>query len=278
MSQNYFDIGAVQSRTWNSIDSDASNSSTWFGGSTNPENGTGLGGQNTGINQREIGRSAFSVHSTSTTPNLISEQAERAMRQRERERIKRETATARVPTDGDSTPTQPSLPNSNSETTSGDESLAALERSVAEACSMVERVLKEREEKEKAIKEKERRQREERTRRDTYEQESSARQARETMQRNDTGEGTSTSSEEEAPSECVALPESPQWLCEHYQRLCRVKFPCCGRFYPCHRCHNNSGECVNDHCKAKEAFYIECSVCRHQQAVRKSLRSFIVIF
>ena len=278
VSQNYFDIGAVQSRTWNSIDSDASNSSTLFGGSSNPENGTGLGGQNIGINQREIGRSAFSVHSTSTTPNLISEQAERAMRQRERERIKRETATARVPTDGDSTRTQPSLPNSNSETTSGDESLAALERSVAEACSMVERVLKEREEKEKAIKEKERRQREERTRRDTYEQESSARQARETMQRNDTGEGTSTSSEEEAPSECVALPESPQWLCEHYQRLCRVKFPCCGRFYPCHRCHNNSGECVNDHCKAKEAFYIECSVCRHQQAVRKSLRSFIVIF
>ena len=272
--KNYFD--ACQPRTWHSVDSGASNSSTWFGGFTTPENGTDLGGQNTGINQREIGRSAFSVHSTSNTPDRISEQAERAMRQRERERIKREAAAARVSTDGDSTTTQPSLPNINSETTSDDNSLAALERRVAEACSMVERVLKEREEKEKAIKEREQTQREERARRELQEQESRAREVRETMQRNGNGEGTSTCSEE-APSQRAALPESPQWLCEHYQRLCRVKFPCCGRFYPCHRCHNNSGECENDHCKAKEAFYIECSVCRHQQEVCKSL-SILLLF
>ena len=278
VSQTDFDTGAFQSRTWHSVDPGASNSSTWFGGFTTPENGTGLGGQNTGINQREIRRSAFPVHLTSNTPDLIYEQAERAMRQRERERMKRETATARVSTDGDRTTTQPSLPNSNAETTSDDDSLAALERRVAEACSMVERVLKEREEKEKAIKEREQRQREERAKRELQEQESRARESRETMQRNGNGEGTSTGSEEEAPSQRVALPENPQWLCEHYQRLCRVKFPCCGRFYPCHRCHNNSGECENDHCKAKEAFYIECSVCRHQQEVCKSLSYFIVVF
>ena len=97
------------------------------------------------------------------------------------------------------------------------------------------------------------------------------------MQRNDNGEGTSTGSEEGAPSEGAALPENPQWLCEHYQRLCRVKFPCCGKFFPCHRCHNNSEECQNDKCKAKEAFYIECSVCRHQQAVRKSSVIILVV-
>ena len=97
------------------------------------------------------------------------------------------------------------------------------------------------------------------------------------MQRNDNGEGTSTDSEEGAPSEGAALPENPQWLCEHYQRLCRVKFPCCGKFFPCHRCHNNSDECQNDKCKAKEAFYIECSVCRHQQAVRKSSVIILVV-
>ena len=234
------------------------------------ENDTGLGGQTTGINQREIGRSPFSVQTTSTTPNIISEQAEtslaseRAIRQQERERIERATATTRVLTDGESTTVQPSLPNSNS----GTDSLATLEQRVAEACSLVERVLKEREEKDKVVKERERGQRKERSRGDLQQQERSEREPWETMQRNANREGTSTGSEEEAPSQHTASPEKPQWLCEHYQRLGRVKFPCCGRFYPCHRCHNNSEECEKDNCKANEAFYMECSVCSHQQAVR----------
>ena len=235
-------------------------------------------------NYSDIGRPALSVHSTSTTPNSISEQtetslaSERALRQQKRERIKRGTATARVSTDGESTTMQPILPNNNSGTTSDDDSLAALERRVAEACSLVERVLKEREEKVGAIKERERRQKEERARRELHEQqERKEREAKKTMQSNESGEGNSTGSEEGAPSERAVLPERPQWLCEHYQRLCRVKFPCCGRFYPCHRCHNNSDECENDSCKAKEALYIECSVCRHQQAVCK-IFSYIVIF
>lgn len=282
MSENDFDIGAMQSRTWHSIDSNASlfaqssSSSSWVGGFTNLGNGNGSEGQNSVINQSEIQGSAFSVHPTLTTPNVTSVQAEtsltseRAMRQQERERMERETATARVLTDDESTTMQSSLPDSNSGTIADDDSLAALERRVAEACSLVERVLKEREEKDKAIKERERRQREQRARRELQERERREREARETIQRNESGEGTSTGSEEEAPSQRAALPENPQWLCEHYQRLCRVKFPCCGKFYPCHRCHNNSDECENDNCKAKEAFYIECSVCRHQQAVRKS--------
>lgn len=269
MSENYFDIGAVQSRSRHSIDSDASlfPQASW---NSSIENDTGLGGQTTGINQREIGRSPFSVQTTSTTPNIISEQAEtslaseRAIRQQERERIERATATTRVLTDGESTTVQPSLPNSNS----GTDSLATLEQRVAEACSLVERVLKEREEKDKVVKERERGQRKERSRGDLQQQERSEREPWETMQRNANREGTSTGSEEEAPSQHTASPEKPQWLCEHYQRLGRVKFPCCGRFYPCHRCHNNSEECEKDNCKANEAFYMECSVCSHQQAVR----------
>ena len=36
---------------------------------------------------------------------------------------------------------------------------------------------------------------------------------------------------------CEKYPvqESPQWLCEHYQRRCKLRFPCCNRYHPCHR-------------------------------------------
>ena len=240
-----------------------------------PEN-TGLGLLNNAINQKEIGHSGFSDNPTSTIQSGIRLQAESTStsegskrKQRDPERSDRETATASMFSNDKSSTMQPVLHNGSSHI-SDDESLAALERRVAEACSLVERVLKEREEKEKARKDRELRQREERARREQQEQERREKEARESMQRHDNGEGTSTGNEEGAPSEGAGLPENPQWLCEHYQRLCRVKFPCCGRFYPCHRCHNNSDECQNDKCKAKEALFIECSVCRHQQAVRKS--------
>ena len=239
--------------------------------STTRSENTGLGLPNNVINQTEIG---FSINPTPTTQNVIRSEAESALisqgsqrKQREPERNDREMATATVCTNDGGSTMHPVLHNGNSHI-SDDESLAALERRVAEACSLVERVLKEREEREKAWKDRAQRQREERTRRE-QEQERIQKETRESIQRND-NEGTSTGREEGAPSERAALPENPQWLCEHYQRLCRVKFPCCERFYPCHRCHNNSDECQNDNCKAKEAFYIECSVCRHQQAVRKS--------
>ena len=248
---------------------------------TRPEN-TGLGLLNNTSNQKEIGHPGISDNPKSSIQNVIRLQAEATStsegskrKQREPERGDGETATATVFTNDESSTMHPVLQNSNSHI-SDDESLAALERRVAEACSLVERVLKEREEKEKARKDREQRQREERARRELQGQESRAREVGETMQRNGNGEGTSTGSEE-APSQRAALPESPQWLCEHYQRLCRVKFPCCGRFYSCHRCHNNSDECQNKNCNAKEAFYIECSVCRHQQEVCKSL-SILLLF
>ena len=211
-------------------------------------------------------------NATSTTQGLISPGTgisaltERATRERQ------ELATKTVTNVDNSRPVPPGLLNSNS-SVSNDDSLAALERRVAEACSLVERTLKEREEREKTMKERERRRKEERAMREQQERERRERQARETMEaehRNESGEGISTSSVEERPSQNTVVPESPQWLCEHYQRLCRVKFPCCGKFYPCHRCHNNSG-CRNDNSKAKEAFYVECSVCKYQQEVSISL-------
>ena len=150
------------------------------------------------------------------------------------------------------------------------DSLADLERRVAETCSLVEKTLKKREEKEKAMKEKERRKKEERARKEQRARERRYKEAsvtRQTERRNDREEVSNpTSGGGETPTQTSAGAEDRQWLCEHYKRLCRVKFPCCGKFFPCHRCHNNSG-CPNDNSKAREACYVECSVCSHQQEV-----------
>ena len=150
------------------------------------------------------------------------------------------------------------------------DSLADLERRVAETCSLFEKTLKKREEKEKAMKERERRKKEERTRKEQQAREGRDKEAsvtRQTERRNDREEVSNpTSGGEETPTQTSAGAEDRQWLCEHYKRLCRVKFPCCGKFFPCHRCHNNSG-CPNDNSKAREACYVECSVCSHQQEV-----------
>ena len=266
--ENGIAIGAVQSRASQFIDPAQEYTQL-------DRNRQSLGGQNTRISQTEIkhAQSSLSVNPSSTMQSGVCLQAEaspasaRVTRQQERERKDRESDEATMSTNGESA-IQPELSNSNLHI-SDDGSLAALERRVAEACSLVERVLKEREEREKTMKERERRQREERSQREQQERAKKEREAREARQRNESGEGPSTGSEEETPSQDTAHPVSARWLCEHYQRLCRVKFPCCGKFYPCHRCHNNSDECVHDNCKAKEAFYLECSVCRHQQAVRK---------
>ena len=194
--------------------------------------------------------------------------------------------------DGESAGAGQGLLNSNSNT-SADESLAVLEQRVAEACSLVERTLKERQEREKSMKEterkrkekretkekrerkekrkrKEKRERKEKQARERREREArEAREARETELMNERVEENSTSSGQETPSQDSAPAGVRQWLCEHYQRLCRVKFSCCGKFFPCHRCHNNSG-CPNDNSKAREACSVECSVCSHQQEVNRN--------
>ena len=57
------------------------------------------------------------------------------------------------------------------------------------------------------------------------------------------------------------------WLCEHYQRRCSVRFPCCKQFYPCHRCHNSSSNCKNDEAKACHATHLKCSLCQFEKEV-----------
>ena len=173
--------------------------------------------------------------------------------------------------DGESAGAGQGLLNSNSNT-SVDGSLAVLEQRVAEACSLVERTFKERQEREKSMKETERKRKEKRERKEKQareRKEREAREARETELMNERVERNSRSGGQETPSQDSAPAEVRQWLCEHYQRLCRVKFSCCGKFFPCHRCHNNSG-CPNDNSKAREACSVECSVCSHQQEVNRN--------
>ena len=173
-----------------------------------------------------------------------------------------------------------------------DPSLAALERKVAEACAVVERVMKEREERTKAQREaarkkreireqkereaREMREREERERREKEETEREDRKMRERREREirereerDRRENIENEDRDARwfGGERAPVQESPRWQCEHYQRRCLVKFPCCGIFYPCHRCHNTSGACDTDDRKANNATHVKCGVCGHEEEV-----------
>ena len=135
---------------------------------------------------------------------------------------------------------------------SSDNSLLALERRVAEASALVERVLREREEREqfgREIKRKEQLIREQRAKEKREREERELREA------------------ENWPQQQEAINARSQWLCEHYQRHCRVRFPCCTQFYPCHRCHNISKACDNEEAKACHATHLKCSHCQEEQEV-----------
>ena len=133
-----------------------------------------------------------------------------------------------------------------------DNSLLALEQRVAQACALVERVLREREEREQFGREIERK---EQMIREERERERREREEREIEEA------------ERWPQHQEAITARSQWLCEHYQRHCRVRFPCCGQFYPCHRCHNNSHACDNQEAKACHATHLQCNHCQHEQEV-----------
>ena len=180
-----------------------------------------------------------------------------------------------------------------------DSSLAALERKVAEACAVVERVMKEREERTKAQREaarkkremreqrereaREMREREEREWREREEREREERKMRERQEREirerERREKEKKERKRREPvenedrdtrwfgGERAPVQESPRWQCEHYQRRCLVKFPCCGIFYPCHRCHNASGACDTDDRKANNATHVKCGICGHEEEV-----------
>ena len=89
-------------------------------------------------------------------------------------------------------------------------------------------------------------------------------------------QGESTQANEPTPEaelQSIATPvqESPRPVCSHYKRRCLVRFPCCGQFYPCHGCHNES-DCSEDQARAINATHIRCTICYHEQAVRCLLR------
>ena len=134
-----------------------------------------------------------------------------------------------------------------------DNSLLALERRVAEACALVERVLRERGTRTVWKGNRKKRTVNKRTK--------SSRKERELWEA------------ENWPQEQEAINARSQWLCEHYQRHCRVRFPCCTQFYPCHRCHNISKACDNEEAKACHATHLKCSHCQHEQEV-----SFVFMF
>ena len=173
-----------------------------------------------------------------------------------------------------------------------DPSLAALERKVAEACAVVERVMKEREERTKAqreaarkkremreqrereareMKEREERERREREEKEREERKTRERQEREIREREERERREQIENEDRDTrwfgGERAPVQERPRWQCEHYQRRCLVKFPCCGIFYPCHRCHNTSGACNTDDRKANNATHVKCGVCGDEEEV-----------
>ena len=95
-------------------------------------------------------------------------------------------------------------------------------------------------------------------------------------------QGESTPSNEttvEAEQQPMAIPvqESPRPVCSHYQRRCLVRFPCCGKFFPCHRCHNES-DCSEDQARAVNATHIRCTICYHEQEVRFLLMILCLCF
>lgn len=175
--------------------------------------------------------------------------------------------------------------------TTEDCSLAALERKVAEACAVVERVMREREERTKAQREvarrerermermereeRERREREERQKRERETREKEEREKREREARERQARVRERDVTEQTRNEHTPVQESRGWQCQHYQRRCSVSFPCCGIFYPCHRCHNGSGACDANDIKANQATHVKCGNCGHEEEVSNE-RSMLV--
>ena len=134
-----------------------------------------------------------------------------------------------------------------------DDSLHELKQGV-EACAMVERVPRGREEREEFGQEIKRKECEIRAERAHKERERHARELEEARRR---------------PQQQEPVTGQSLWLCEHYQRCCRVCFPCCKNFYSCHHCHNNSMECDNKEARASHATHLKCSYCNYEQKVMK---------
>ena len=139
------------------------------------------------------------------------------------------------------------------------------QREARERKEREEREMREQEERKRREREqREMREREEREMREREERENRERMERELEERR---ERDTTVRENRTTEESLPLQETPLWQCEHYQRRCSVKFPCCGVFYPCHRCHNLSGTCPTDDKKAHHATHVKCGNCGREEEV-----------
>ena len=139
------------------------------------------------------------------------------------------------------------------------------QREARERKEREEREMREQEERKRREREqREMREREEREMREREERENRERMERELEERR---ERDTTVRENRTTEESLPLQETPLWQCEHYQRRCSVKFPCCGVFYPCHRCHNLSGMCPADDRKAHHATHVKCGNCGREEEV-----------
>ena len=66
-----------------------------------------------------------------------------------------------------------------------------------------------------------------------------------------------------------------KWLCKHYKRRCLVKFECCNKYWPCHRCHNNESTCGHTKLKSRDTTMVKCVECgKEQQVTNKMLKLF----
>ena len=61
--------------------------------------------------------------------------------------------------------------------------------------------------------------------------------------------------------------EEGNWLCNHYKRRCHVKFACCDKYWPCHRCHNNESNCGTKKLKSIHTKFVKCVKCGKEQEV-----------
>ncbi|XP_028392321.1 uncharacterized protein LOC114516912 isoform X2 [Dendronephthya gigantea] len=59
--------------------------------------------------------------------------------------------------------------------------------------------------------------------------------------------------------------QDDNWLCSHYKRHCFVKFECCDKFWPCHRCHNNQSACGRKKLKSRDTKMLKCVYCNKEQ-------------
>lgn len=77
----------------------------------------------------------------------------------------------------------------------------------------------------------------------------------------------SSSNQRSAHSTLTQQARNVKWLCTHYKRRCYVKFQCCDKYWPCHRCHNNQSNCGQKKLKSRDVKMVKCAECGKEQQV-----------